>query len=336
VKDFWLSSGHHLLDRNERGHLVVTDEFLKAYLARPELLPPADACAAERTLHHQLLMHHPRRAVGAAEIAAITDPDAQENWRFMIAFRDRLLRSPSLESAYHELVRDPGDTPPIFLNQLTNLVLRNALDGIEDAFVLRAAELFFRPQRVTSLEGTLLLADAETIEQHEHNRQASPLLAMLGGPAITELEVLDEQKTDQYFARSDAFDLVLDLGGSSSARRGLADAMRLWIRHLLGVEVTIEAVHRVEDENWGWFVGLDREATRIGNALWRHEDIEPERLERIIGLFQLEFIRPLDALPMIDGRPIWLILAMTEDRLVRMKPQNLVTGLPLRSSIGVH
>ena len=49
MKDFWLSSGHHLLDRDERGHLVVTDEFLKAYLARPELLPPADACAAEES-----------------------------------------------------------------------------------------------------------------------------------------------------------------------------------------------------------------------------------------------------------------------------------------------
>ena len=35
MKDFWLSCGHHLLDRGEGGGLVVTDEFLKAYLARP-------------------------------------------------------------------------------------------------------------------------------------------------------------------------------------------------------------------------------------------------------------------------------------------------------------
>jgi hypothetical protein len=336
MKDFWLASGHHLLDRNERGHLVVTDEFLKAYLARPELLPPADACAAERALHHQLLMHHPRRPVDIAEIAAISDPDAQENWRFMIAFRDRLLRSPSLEGAYLDLVRDPRDTPPIFFNQLTNLVLRNALDGIEDAFLLRAAELFFRPQRVTSHDGTLLLADAETIELHEHNRHSSPLLEMLGGPAVTELEVLDEHKAEHYFDRSDAFDLVLNIGGSDRARRGLADAMTIWIRHLLCVEVRIEAVDRIADENWTWFVGLDSEATRIGNALWRHEDIEPERLERIIGLFRLEFSQPLDALPMIDGRPVWLILAMTEDRIVRMKPQNLIIGLPFRTSAGVH
>ncbi len=40
MNDFWISSGHHLLDRDEGGGLRVTDEFLKLYLARPELLPP--------------------------------------------------------------------------------------------------------------------------------------------------------------------------------------------------------------------------------------------------------------------------------------------------------
>ena len=43
MKDFWVSSGHHLVDRDEHGRLAVTDAFLKAYLARPELLPPETA-----------------------------------------------------------------------------------------------------------------------------------------------------------------------------------------------------------------------------------------------------------------------------------------------------
>ena len=49
MKDFWLSCGHHLLDRNSGGGLVVTDDFLKVYLARPELAPPPEACVVERT-----------------------------------------------------------------------------------------------------------------------------------------------------------------------------------------------------------------------------------------------------------------------------------------------
>ena len=193
MMDFWISSGHHLLDRDEAGRLLVTDAFLKAYLARPELVPPQSACEAELLLHHELLMHHPRRPVGKQEIAAMEDADARENWEFMIAFRDHVLAAPSLEAAYLALARGSGGaTPPIFMNQLAQVVLRNALDGERDSHVLRAAELFYRPQRVTLHEGAVLLADAEAIELHEQNRHASPLLSMLGGPAITELEIQEE------------------------------------------------------------------------------------------------------------------------------------------------
>src|SRR5947207_14234860 len=104
MKDFWLSCGHHLLDRNAGGGLVVTDEFLKVYLARPELMPPPEACIVERTLYAALLAE-PHRSIAAAEIAAIADADARENWSVIIAFRDHLLRHPTLEAAYLALVR---------------------------------------------------------------------------------------------------------------------------------------------------------------------------------------------------------------------------------------
>jgi hypothetical protein len=55
TREFWVSSGHHLARRTEGGGLAVTDELLLAYLARPELAPPEDACAAERKLHAALL-----------------------------------------------------------------------------------------------------------------------------------------------------------------------------------------------------------------------------------------------------------------------------------------
>jgi hypothetical protein len=48
MTEFWVSSGHHLTRRDGGGGLRVTDELLLAYLARPELLPPDDACPAER------------------------------------------------------------------------------------------------------------------------------------------------------------------------------------------------------------------------------------------------------------------------------------------------
>ena len=75
-RDFWLSCGHHLLDRDAVGNLLLTDEFIKAYLARPELVPPPEACLAERKLHVALLSD-PKVAVAASQLAAIADADAQ-------------------------------------------------------------------------------------------------------------------------------------------------------------------------------------------------------------------------------------------------------------------
>src|SRR4051812_36917403 len=115
MRDFWLSCGHHLLDREAGGGLVVTDEFLKVYLARPELTPPADACVVEKTLH-TTLMADPRREVSAEEIAAIADADARENWQVMIAFRDHLTRYRTLEAAYLDIARGGAKVPHIFLN----------------------------------------------------------------------------------------------------------------------------------------------------------------------------------------------------------------------------
>jgi hypothetical protein len=54
--------------RRDDGGLAVTDELLLAYMARPELKPPPEACPAERALHGGLLSD-PRRPVDAAEIA---------------------------------------------------------------------------------------------------------------------------------------------------------------------------------------------------------------------------------------------------------------------------
>src|SRR3954463_11074596 len=113
MKDFWLSCGHHLLDRDAGGGLVVTDDFLKVYLARPELTPPEEACVVEKTLH-ATLMADPHRTVATDEIAAIADTDGRENWQVMIASRDRLLRHRTLEAAYLDIVRSGAKIPHIF------------------------------------------------------------------------------------------------------------------------------------------------------------------------------------------------------------------------------
>src|SRR5215475_6617707 len=328
MKDFWLSCGHHLLDRDGGGGLVVTDEFLKAYLARPELAPPPEACVVEKTLHAALLAD-PRRPVEAADIAAMADADARENWTLAIAFRDHLLAHRTIEAAYLDLVRrGVGRTPPLFLNQLVHVILRNVLDRCEDAFTLRAAELFFRPQRLTTHEGSLIAADEETVAGT--NTHASPLVSMLGLPANAAIDVLNEDNADSYWERSDRFDTALDL---TAGRRGLAalgEVIARWLEHLLAFKATIEPLTAVRDINLAWYVGLDAQATRIGDALWQGEEVDEATRSRIVGLYRLALPDPDLVLEEAKGEPIYLLLAMTPDGLMRMKPQNLVTGLPIR------
>ncbi len=329
MTDFWLSCGHHLLDRDDSGGLAVTDDFLKVYLARPELIPPPEACAVERTLHGALLAD-PRLAVAASDIAAIADADARENWQVLIAFRDHLLRHPTLEAAYVDLCRHGlGSTPPLFINQLVHVILRNALDGIDNPLVARAAEMFFRPQRVTVHGGALIAADEETIGG-VNTAPVSPLVSMLGLDAESAIDVLNDDNAAGYWERSDRFDMAIDLTAGRGGLAALAEAMQRWIAHLLGVETVIAPLKELRDVPLSWYVGLDADGTDIGDSLWNGDDIDDATMSRVVGLFELSFRDPELMLEKVRGEPVYLILAATPDKLIRMKPQNLVTGLPIR------
>jgi hypothetical protein len=242
MRDFWLSCGHHLIDRDAGGGLLVTDEFLKVYLARPELLPPSEACAAEQNLYASLRAA-PRRGITRAEISAIRDDDARENWELMIAFRDRLLGQRTLEAAYLDLIRrGVGNTPPLFLNHLVQLILRNLLDGCEDPFVLRAAELLFRPQQLAMHDGSLIAADNEMVAGTGAT-PPSPLVSMLGLPAEAGIDVLVDENAHTYCERSDHFDMAFDLTAGRNGLAKLGEVMTLWIRHMLGIDVEIEPLN---------------------------------------------------------------------------------------------
>jgi hypothetical protein len=329
MKDFWLSCGHHLTDRDTDGGLLVTDEFLKAYLARPELTPPPEACAVERGLHTALLAD-PRRPIGTDEIAAIADADARENWQLMVAFRDHLLSHRTLEAVYLDLVRGRvGDTPPLFLNQLVHVILRNALDGCGDPFVIRAAELFFRPQRMATREEALIAADEETVAG-TGAAPLSPLVSMLGLPAGAEFDILSDDNAHGYWGRSDRFDMALDLTVGRHGLTAFGEVIERWVQHMLSVDVTVEPLSEMRDVPLTWYVGLDAEGTRIGDALWHGDDLDEKTQRRVVALLRLTFRNSdLAAVP-IEGDSVYLILAMTADNVLRMKPQNLLMGLPAR------
>jgi len=331
--DFWVASGHHLCDVDADGRLVPTPDLWRAFLARPELLPPEEACPAERALH-AALMEDPTQPVAEARIAALADADAQENLRYFLAFRDRVTAHPTLEAAWIALYREGvAGIPPILLQMLTHLVARAALEGEGDPFVLRAGELLYRTQRVGIHQGATLLADEEVIEMRGRYGgfgSLGQLLAEAGAPPReVELDVLTEANAALYHGRSDAHDFALDIAEGREGARGIARMLERFIRHMLGEEVAIRPVPVIEDKDWHWHVGLDAEATAIANDLWLGKRVQQERLARILWLGVLEFRDSARVLPRMRGRPVHLVLAMDAARRVRMKPQNLVAGLPL-------
>ncbi|SDH65380.1 MULTISPECIES: DUF6352 family protein [Bradyrhizobium] len=334
TRDFWLSCGHHLLDRDATGKLLVTDEFLKAYLARPELMPPPDACAAERSLHAALLID-PRQAVAAPRVAAIADADARDNWEMMIAWRDQLVKHQTLEAAYLEIIRRNIKIPHVLMAHLVQAILRNLLNDCDDAFMLRAAEMFFRPQKLLVQEGSITAIDEETgaaLARHP----PSPLLALLGLPATAEVDLLGDATAARYWEPSDRFDMALDLTAGRRGRAALGEVITRWLAHLFAIDVAIEPVAELQAAPWIWYVGLSADATHIGDTIWNDGSLDEAMRARLVGLYRLTFRDPADMIEKVRGEPVYLLAAMTPDEKLWLKPQNLVTGPPVQCGEAVH
>jgi hypothetical protein len=335
MNDLWPSSGYRLLQRNGDGHLGVTDDFLRAYLQRPEIEPQPESCDAERALHAELLAN-PRLAVDGARLQAMADPDAVENYEILLAFRNRLIAAGTVEACYRGLFAGPGGgapVPPLFVDQLAHVILRNILDGGDDPFRARAAELFFRKQIAMNREGAILLGDDDTVAMYRTTGgfgSLGKLIAEAGTPMRgVELNVLNRDNAEGYWARSDRFDTVLDLTFGREGLDALCRVLESWVRHFFDLEVSVQPAQSITDEHWVWHVGLDAEATAILNDLYNGSDVEEERRARLISLFRMEFADSAALQPRVRGRPVYMALAMAADDSVRLKPQNLLVNLPL-------
>ena len=335
AQDFWASSGFRLLDRGGAG-LVATDAWLARFLDREELRPPPEAGTRERELHRRLV-REPRASVPAAALAAVEDPDARDNWTQFLRFRDRVLAFPTLEAAYVDLFRrESVDLSPTFVDVLAQVITRAVLDGSEDPWLLRAGEMLFRRQRVSTEGGRVLAADAATLEVYSDTGGFGNVGRLLKqqNTALPEvkMDVLSHENAPLYFMRDELHGFVLDLTPGGEASAALARVLERWIRHLAGSVVTIEPVERIEDERWRWHVGLDVDSTAILNALYKGESVPESDLERLVLLFRLGFRDGSDVVAEMAGRPVYLGLACRPERTLKLKPQNLLTNLPLRKS----
>jgi hypothetical protein len=334
LPEFWRNSGFHLLERDCAGRLRVTDDFLRAYYLRPEIHPVEESGEGELRLHAQL-MADPRRAISEQDLLTVEDADARDNYRVILKFRQKLLDAGTVEGCYMSLFKAPIDIPPMFVDQLVHVVLRNILDGTDDALQLRAAEVFFREQKATIHEGHALLADLETVEMHASGNRYGSIGRLIveaqGDLAKVDLDVLDRANAALYWERESRHDTVISVTYGRPALDAFCRVIEAWVLHFLGTKVSVKPARKIEEAPWAWHIGLDAESTAILNELWSGKEIEQGRMRNILAILALQFDDPAAMRADIRGRTVYVALSC-EDGVVRMKPQNLLTNLPLHEA----
>jgi len=278
-------------------------------------------------------MENPRASVA---VDAIKDEDARYNYGVVLRFRDRLVTAATVEGCYMSLFKSKIDVPPMFIDQLAHVILRNILDDCEDPLQARAAELFFREQKATIKDGHALIADLETVEMHASGNRYGSIGRLIveaqGDLAKTELDVIDRANAATYWERESRHDTVISLTYGRPALDALGKVIESWIGHFLKLVVAVKPIRKIEEGRWAWHVGLDAESTAILNELWAGGQVEQGRMQRILALFELRFADPSVMRRDIAGRPVYLALSCDEGEVVRMKPQNLLTNLPLHEA----
>jgi hypothetical protein len=91
----------------------------------------------------------------------------------------------------------------------------------------------------------------------------------------------------------------------------------------------VEPLAELHNAGLSWYVGLSSEATRIGDTIWNGGDLDDAMRARLVGLFRLVFRDPADMIETVRGEPVYLLMAMAPEGVLRLKPQNLLTGLPI-------
>lgn len=356
MSTFWTACGHQHLTRNERGWLVPSPDYWQLWLQRPEMALVPESCKAEKRLH-AALSAEPGMQVTPADYKHFKDDDVRDNYKLFLRFRDEVEAAGSLEAAYMGWMKSGQiQLPPLFIDLVVQAIVCNVLTDVDDAWTWRAAELLFRRQRITVRDGRVLSGDSDTLDTLQATGGLGEVgrLLMEGGAPLkaVDVKVLHKDNEDRYLSQREGLGryaflldmtheiqnelphgLILKMVNARSGLKALAAVLARWVQHFLGVSVQIEPLQKVDDPSWRWHVGLDATATALLNDLYQGTELSAQRQQQLISLFKLRFDHPQDMRADVQGKPVYLGLAMNEQGLLKLKPQNLLLNLPLADRV---
>ena len=113
--------------------LVPSDDFFQSFLARPELAPVAESCAAELA-PYAALSRTPTKLVTPVQLLALKDQDARESYTLFLRFRDGLRSAGTLEAKEQKI--DALHHAPKRLSGYANGVLSGSLKSWVNPFFI--------------------------------------------------------------------------------------------------------------------------------------------------------------------------------------------------------
>lgn len=333
MEKFWPGCPYQNADRKSNGSVRISDEFLRTLWRRNEVAPDETSCRNERALHARLLAR-PRQLLHEHQLATIAHRDTRDNYALLQSFIARLLAASSADEAYRGIFRAGNvGVAPLFIDLISELMLRDMLRDCSNALEVRAAELLFRKQKASIQDGTVMLADMEAIQRHASGKAFGAIGQLLVDarikPRNIDLDVLSPANADQYWARSGEHDMVLPFQTGGPGLDAFCRVLEKWILRLIGVRTEIRAIPAIEEPAWAWHIGLDAEASTIMNELYRGQPLNDDRRSRLLALFDMRILDPVELRPEVAGRRIYLACAMTEEQVLRIKPQNFLLNMPI-------
>jgi len=240
----------------------------------------------------------------------------------VLAFRERLLDADTLERVL-QLFKGTVDTPPLFIEQIAHVILRNILDGCDDPLKLARRSCLSRAAR-RPIQGAMRCSPIARRCRGTPRAAATARFGRLiveaqGTLGKVDLERAGQANAQLYWEANRAMNTVISLAYGRAGSTPWQPCDRAVGAAFLASPCA-SSDSRIDDRTGPW-PSASTPIDAILNDLWSGAEVEHGRMQRILALVALEFEDARAYAPILPAARCTRALGERRRRL-RMKPQN--------------